>query len=417
MKKIILTIFVVFTFVNSTFASSGGSLYSRYGIGDLYLPQSGLHLSLGGYGSSLYNSRYLNLVNPAALTSIKNTRFGAGLNTNISFLDDGNASAVYSHVKFQGFQIAFPVKETWGIGFMMGMTPYSVVNYDVVNNVKEANTALATSKEMFKGTGGISKLFFGFSYLLPGDISFGASLNYFSGDIRYQSSFTYSNTSKFFDSNFTSEYKFRGMGGSLGLISPDFAKVFKMKDVSNFRLGFSYEFNGKINTDTAIVTKTVIGTNSSSIGRDYTVLPSKLSMGLNLTISDKYLLVLDYTYQPWSKFELNGIKSNSLQDLTRYSLGFEVGEQTRRFASFWELVKYRGGLSYEQSQYKINGTGINQIGIHAGISFPLGQENSIDLGFMYGIRGDNTSGLIRENIFQATISLNFGEFWFIRREW
>ena len=46
----------------------------------------------------------------------------------------------------------------------------------------------------------------------------------------------------------------------------------------------------------------------------------------------------------------------------------------------------------------------------------LGSENSIDIGLMYGIRGTNDSNLAKENIIQASFSLNFGELWFIRRE-
>ncbi len=40
----------------------------------------------------------------------------------------------------------------------------------------------------------------------------------------------------------------------------------------------------------------------------------------------------------------------------------------------------------------------------------------MDIGLMYGIRGTKDSNLAKENIFQASFSLNFGELWFVRRE-
>ncbi len=68
------------------------------------------------------------------------------------------------------------------------------------------------------------------------------------------------------------------------------------------------------------------------------------------------------------------------------------------------------------TQYTFKGEDINQFGVHTGISFPLGFDNSIDVGLMYGIRGTTNQNLLKENIFQATFSVNFGELWFVRQD-
>jgi hypothetical protein len=394
--------------------ASGGSLYTRYGIGDLNHSGSAIQLSLGGLGIALNDSRYINTHNPATLFDIKDTRFGAGVSSNTSFLNDGVTDATYSHVKFSGFHIAFPIKESLGMGFILGMAPYSVTNYNVINSV---NSSIGDNfDETFEGAGGISKVFLGVSYLLPADIAFGATFDYYTGNVQYKSSYSYVDSSGLFDSYFIDEYKYKGLGVTLGLESPDLSKVFGINEITNFRLGATYEISGAINTTNSVLARTTIGDKIFKSSDIETNLPAKLGIGLNLTLSDKYLLILDYLYQPWSKYEQNNQKSEYLRDLTRYSLGFELGQQTKRFATFWELVKFRGGLSYEQSQYEIGVEGINQIGFHTGISIPLGLENSIDIGLMYGIRGTTDFNLLKENILQASFSLNFGELWFVRRE-
>ena len=289
------------------------------------------------------------------------------------------------------------------------------MKYDVINNLNEGTDNEV--EERFDGSGGISKIFFGISALLPLDIAVGATFDYYTGNVQYRSSYTYNQSADLFNSLYVNEYKYKGLGTTIGLQSPDLSSLLNIEEISNLRIGASYEISGPINTDTAIVVRTSVGENTFESDRFKTYIPPKLALGLNFTINNKYLVVLDYLYQPWSKFEHNGLISDDLRDLSRYSIGFEIGEQTKRFATFWELIKLRGGLSFEQSQFEIGNEAINLFGVHGGISFPLGLENTIDIGFMYGMRGTTKMNLTKENIFQVSISLNFGELWFIRRDW
>jgi len=413
MKKKIYLLLITILLSSQIFAS-GGSLYSRYGIGDLYFSSSAMSLSLAGPGTSLISGKYVNISNPATLYDIKNTKFGFGLNANIAFIDDGVNKAQYSHVRFSGFQIAFPIKESYGIGFIFGLTPYSIVNYEVKNIVD--NDVFDDYLEEYQGSGGISKLFFGISYLLPLDIAIGATFDYYSGNISYKSSFTYADSSNLTNPYYILDNKYKGLGSNIGIESPDLAPIFGFENISNFRIGITYEISGALKTDSTILAFTSLGEKSFESGVGETKIPQKLSFGLNLTINENYLLVFDYLYQPWSKFKQNGYESGYLKDLSRYSIGFEIGKQAKRFASFWELIKYRGGLSYEQSHYQLFGVAIDQFGVHAGISFPIGMENTIDIGLMYAIRGTTNSNLSKENILQTSFSLSFGELWFERRD-
>ncbi|MEE9429885.1 MAG: hypothetical protein V3V16_02525, partial [Melioribacteraceae bacterium] len=244
----------------------------------------------------------------------------------------------------------------------------------------------------------------------------GATFEYYTGNTQYSSNIDFNSSSKLLNSTFNTSYNYKGLGTTLGILSPDFAKLFTINNLSDFRFGATFSTIGKLNTDSSFTALTSIGENKIKYGSSKTKLPSTLGFGLSFKYNGNYLFSLNYLNQNWSKFERNGVVQANLQDLKKYSFGVEYSKELKKFGSFWELVKYRGGLSFEQSQFAINGNGIDQLGFHAGISFPLGISNSIDFGLMYGVRGTTENNLLKENIIQASVSLNFGELWFVRRE-
>lgn len=407
-----LKIFLIFLSIGNIFAS-GGTIYTRYGVGDLYYYNTAAKLSLGGVGTAILNNDLLNLNNPATWGSITDTKLGLNLITNYSSISSNSSSTNFSEVKFSGFQLGLPVERDLGIGFVFGFTPYSTINYDISNKYLqgEVNSYI----QDFKGAGGLSKIFFGFSTLLPFNFSVGATFEYYTGNSKYETQIVYDDSSDFTDSYFTSELKYKGLGSTLGFLTPNLSNIFGNEIIKNFRLGLSYEIGTKLNTDSSSYATTSLGKKVFGSKSFKSEIPAKLSAGLYLSLS-KFNIILDYVNQPWSEFVQNDKKMLNLKDMNRYSLGIEYDQQVKKFATFWELVKYRFGLSYEQTQYTFNGEDINQIAVHSGISFPLGTENSIDLGLMYGIRGTTNNNLLKENIFQATFSINFGELWFVRQD-
>lgn len=407
-------ILIIILIVSSQVFASGGSVYSRYGLGDLYSSFSAKNLSMGGLGTSMMDNKYVNLINPATWSSISNTNFGAGINSQMLFQSNNSDNAIYNNVRFLGFHVGLPVQKDLGISFVAGVTPYSHVNYSVKNSV--TSELLGNYDEEFDGEGGISKLFFGTSYSFPFDLSLGAEFNYYTGNLSYKSSFLFSTDSDLTNSVFLTQNKIRGLGFTFGLESPDISKILGTEIINNLRIGLSYELASNINSDTSLTIISSLGETQITSGNSKIDLPSKLNLGLSFILNEKYLFALDYLYQPWSNFNEHKYSQQNLQNLSIFSFGFEIAQNLNKYASFWELVKYRGGLSYEQSQIAIGGEGLKQFGIHAGISFPLGLKNSIDLGFMYGLRGTAGPNNFSENIFQTSVSLNFGELWFIRRE-
>ncbi len=409
-KKSVIALFLLISF---ELIAQSNSVYTRYGLGDMQFASSAQNFAVSGFGFAVGDYKYINSSNPATLSFLNTTRFEASVVTTGASVSDNISNAIYSKTKFNGFLLGFPLQKDYGIGFVLGIVPYSDVNYKVTKTSESEE--FGTYSTEFVGNGEISKLYFGISYKLPYEFALGATFEYLLGNNDYSSALKFDN-SEFTNSNFNYNYKYRGLGTTIGFLTPDIARIFELKHFSDLRLALTYNIFGKLNTDTTFSSLTSIGNNEIKNGSTKTNLPEQFGFGLSFKYNSKYRINLDYFYQPWKNFGANSLNINNLQDIKRYSLGMEYSKASKKFGSFWELVKYRGGLSYEQTQYTIKGNSINQLSFYGGISLPLGIKNSIDIGIMYGMRGNTDNGLTKENIIKAVFSLNLGELWFVRRE-
>ncbi len=412
----IKNLILVFLTLPAFIFAQGGSTYTQYGLGDLNHSFSARRLAIGEFGAALSDYNNLNSLNPAAWSNLTLTRFEAGYQFRSTAISNKAVSARYNESSFSGFKFGFPLERDYGISLVIGLVPYSTVNYEVVKEDVNSNVAPDGVSRTFNGEGGLSRLFVGSSYKLPFDFSLGASFEYYTGKIDYNSAIRFVNQSNFVNTSFLNSYKYEGIGYSVGLISNDFADLMGMEKIDELRLGFAFSYVSDLKTDTSLSAATSIGTKFIESATVKTNLPYRFDAGLSFRFNKRFLFLFDYFYQNWSDYQFNSTASPFLQDQKIYSFGFEFSEPPDQFSTFWEQIMFRGGLSYEQTQYLINGQGINQYSVYAGFSVPLSIENSFDVGFQYGIRGTKENNLLKENIFKTTFSLSFGELWFVRKE-
>ncbi|MDP3830012.1 MAG: hypothetical protein Q8Q47_02005, partial [Ignavibacteriaceae bacterium] len=373
---------------------------------------SARNFGLGELGTALEDKDFINGFNPAAWNRISLTRVEFGSLFSGSFVSDQNSSNYYSGMDFNGFAMAIPISEKNGIGIVFGLQPFSKVNYQV-NNITGGISA-DDFNTLYSGEGGISKLFFGSSYRLPFDLSIGAELDYYFGNLVYKSEITFpnsSNTSALFEKS----YKTKGLGGTLGLITPDLNQFLKLGDVKSIKFGIAYSFTSKMNTDSAYFTTTSYTKDTTAQGLTNSEIPSRLNLGLVINVNKYSSINVDYLIQRWSKYSFGNVLGPNLQDVNKVSAGFEYRVNPDGI-SFTDLLIWRFGLSYEQTPFRINGNSISQFSASAGVSLPMGRENTIDLGIRYAMRGLKENGLVKENILGLNVSLSFGELWFLRQD-
>lgn len=400
--------FLAVVILNSCIYAQGGSVYSRFGVGELYFNSAAKKNSIGELGTSLFDNSYLSSWNPASWTGLQFTRFSASADYNGIHMSGNSGSAYYSEIEFTGFMFAFPVSYKNGITISGGLTPYSKMQYEVKDNY---DTAGGYNFE-YQGNGSLSKLYLGGSYRFPFDLSIGLSLNYYLGNYNYFSRLKYSNG--YSNSEFNDNLKMRGLGLSIGLISPDLAKGAGVQAVKDFRLGVMLDLPATLEGDSILTAIGSIENVAVNVEGFDVELPMRFSAGLSFIYDDNYQFILDYLYQPWSEYKFNGYHDNEITDFHKFSLGVASVRKTNSLdESFWEHMSLRGGLSYELMQYDIAGERLKEFSIFGGFSIPLGRENNIDISLQYGMRGSKNNNLLEEKIFKVGATLSFAELWFV----
>jgi hypothetical protein len=412
--KIYKIIFFLVVYSTVLFSQSS-STYTRYGIGDINYTYSARSLGLGQTGVATLNQGFVELLNPASWASLQLTRIEFSLVLNGVQLTDNSKSALYTDGEFKGFTFAFPISNKLGIGFASGLLPYSRISYNVVQSNTTNETLSSDYTETYEGDGGLSRLFMGASVNIPFDWIFGATLEYYFGKRTYSSTITIDDQT-FLPSEYELDYRSTGFGTTVGLISQNFAGLFNSESISNLRIGVSVNLLSDLDTDTSLTINPTNVADTIYSGKTQMSVPMRITAGLSLQLSDVYSFNLDYIYQPWSQYSVAGVTSSFLRDVNKIGFGFEYSPKRSIGRNTWELIKWRAGVSYEQTQYIINGTGINQISIFGGLTFPLGFSDALDLGLEFSQRGTLKANLIEENFFRINIGISFGELWFQRVE-
>ncbi|MCK9279119.1 MAG: hypothetical protein M0P71_00620 [Melioribacteraceae bacterium] len=411
MKKLYIILLVISFSVN---AFAQGSVYSKFGLGEVRSNMFARSLGLGSQGIGFYDNDYLSVVNPASLFKIRLARFESGAQVNSYSIKDDNNSSFYSGTKFSGMQLAFPVEKDLGIVISAGLVPYTDINFEISTI---DNTPIIDPHTIdFKGNGGLSRLFIASSYKLPFDFIIGASFDYFVGRSEYSTEIKFDTKSTFHDASFRKDYSYEGIGGTFGLLTSDLSHIFGTDVISDFRIGAVFGTGSSLRTDTVSNTDSQLGLMAGAEGVTYTELPIKYGLGFSFKIYKDYSILFDYMQENWSDYKYNDRNVSELKNSSSFSTGFEYKNAAPSAGSFWEQAMYRGGLSYETTNLELNGEAIDQFSLFAGASLPLGLDSYIDLGLQYGMRGTTNNKLLSENFLRFSVSLTLGELWFLRQD-
>lgn len=413
--KLILYALVFLILENHSLFAQSSSSYTRFGLGDPNYSYSVRRMGMGNLGISVADVDFISIANPASLYRLGKTRIEFSLSYNGIFLANSSQKNYFADTDFGGFLVGVPISSDYGIGASFGLVPVSNVSYKVLENYTSSNSLIGDYKIEYTGNGGLSKVYFGTSYSLPFDLSIGASFDYLFGNINYNSYVEFI-TSSSFASKYEKNYRYRGIGGTFGVISPDIAKLLELNSISDFRLGMTFNLFSNLNSDTLYLAKSIVGIDTVSMGTQEVSIPLRFSVGTSFVLNKKYLFSFDYSSQAWSKYSVNNSFSSVLQDAYKISFGFEYRPIRELGLTFWEQVMLRAGLSYEQTQYFIYEKGINQYSVSLGASLPLSYENSLDIGLVYAKRGTTDTSLLKEDVIKLGIGFSLGELWFLRQD-
>jgi len=415
MKSIRITIVAALFLLASAVgtAGSGGSGYSRYGIGDLRSFADAQLMGMGSAHIAVLSPGLLDELNPAAWARIARTRFTISTLYEGFSSSDAVSSAYLSQLTFSGAAIAIPIAPSSGIVASIGVTPYSRINYDVITPVTFGATTYTTE---YVGSGGISLAYLGTSWSMGSDLHVGGKLNYYFGTLNYTTKQLFADL-QFANAEVLRATTLHGFGLTFGAIYSGFKRVLGLPEPNTLNLGVVVSTTSYL---TGSDERFYAYNTGALLTRDTVALPDRtvripLAIGTGLSYAnDRLLLAADWYYQNWSRFaDPTGAE---IRDSHRFGAGAELIPKKDQAAPYTQRMAYRFGAFYNASYYALRDEAINEFGLTAGFGLPVVGDTRLNVGAEYAFRGTTEKQLQKDKILRISITLSGSELWFLRPE-
>lgn len=421
---------------SAVYAADGGSNndyspFSKYGIGSLNKVGTAYSRSMGGVGVAGRDNRYINVLNPAAVTARDSLSFMADFSVGekSSFYKQDTKKSISNTFNITNFCMSFPIWKS--SAFMLGISPFSSVAYTVMD--KTADGYMGNTTQLYSGMGSLYQLYFGAGATFWKRLSIGAQFNYYFGNLEKYTSSTPSS------SQYRSLYSgikmpLQGFGGKFGIqYEQPIGKKDKLIVGATYRLstsllgvdrqggnnGYIMELATAVQSDIA---DTLI---NNSIAMDGVNIPQEFAVGISYRHADKWNVEVNYTRSDWTKSGMDGKTGFGVDNFSStiaqsWNAGFEITPNRSDIRYYMKRCSYRVGGYYNVEYYKYKNMPISSYGITLGITMPVfrwlnGVTLGLDLGRRTPMGSDNMK--IKENYLGVNVSLNVFDIWFIKPQY
>ena len=358
--------------------------YSIFAVGDLASPGTAYNKSMGGVGVAGRSNRFLNPINPAAVTARDSLAFMA----DFSLLQDnkifrqGDSRSASNTMNMSGCIISFPIWKSSAM--MLGIMPYSDVGYDygyiftdpdIIGNV--GNVAYTAS-----GKGSIYQIFASAGVTFWRRLSLGAEFIYHFGKIEKTFAETFS----------TASYNGASNGHTIQVTAPagKFGLQFEQPIGARGTLvvGATYKTAAQLHGDVTSY-RFSTGTAASDTlyfkqGAPGVSLASEKGAGISYRYRDKLTIEADYTRSDWRGTGMDGregftgnqiagqgisVFTTTLSESWRAGVEFVPNRNDIRY--YYRKIAYRAGAYWKNEYYLLDNNKISAYGITLGATLPV----------------------------------------------
>ena len=406
-------------------ADSQYSPYTVFGVGDLYTQGTSYDKSKGGVGIASRNVRFINYLNPAAVTArdTLSFMFDFGLLSENKVFEQNKLKSANNTFNINDIVFSVPIYKK--LAFMGGITPFSTVAYDFSHDIVDPSIIGRTGniKYSAEGNGSLYQIFGDLGYEVINGLSIGVGAMYIFGNIdkNTQMGFT-DETYRTIDSGY--KLQLNAMAVNFGVqwekrLSPSLTMV----------LGATYRPRTKLKgyvTDFQYATvssvRDTIRNNVDTLGHiGRAKLGDELGIGIAIRGNNKWSVELDYTRSDWGSTGMdtevgfanvgNSVFSTGVSQSWR--AGFEIVPNRNDIRYFMRRCSYRAGAYYNTSYYKLDGSTIGRAGITLGMTIPVFRwYNGLSVGVDLGQKGNLDGNKTRERYALVTIGFNIHDLWF-----
>lgn len=397
-----------------------GSTYSYYGLGmpnDYRAPNAA---GMNVIGTSVYDMRISSTANPAILGTNRYTNINGGFNVTGYEMSDDVSSVSQTHIESSQLQMSFPVLRD-RLGVSASILPetsynFSLSSQDSLSAVESPSGSTLRYDTETVASGGLNRIEIGVGYRVAPRTYIGIAPAFYFGTLSQRIDLSFDDDD-FEPVNFSRNTSHTGWGGRVGFLQI-IPGVINPTDILS--VGISASLPVSLDAERRFETELDDGENvrlPNSKETRTVEYPLDLSAGLTYVLSDNFKVSSDVLYQNWSNYEPFEAQGNvTYIDRFRTGLGAEItGHNPNTPPSFFGDLIYRAGISYDSGSIEINDNRINTYRASVGIGIPTSdRSSSLNINFDYGVRGTQSDGLIREEIFELRVSFNLSELMFFR---
>lgn len=411
------------------------SPYSIYGVGDISKEGTAYNKSMGGVGIATRNRRFINYLNPAAVTARDSLAFMAdfGISEKNTLYRQGDIKSAKNTFNIYDLILSFPIWRS--SAFMVGITPFSDVGYDFSRVETDKNIIGNTGNITYSsyGKGSVYQAFIGAGATFWKRLSVGAEMIYYFGNIDKVTNMDYTNSS-YRSVNSGHDLTVRGVTGKFGLqyeqrlggnVSMIVGATYRMKtNVKGYSTSYRFANQSSV-SDTLSYKVDTLAQNNIGFG-------DELGVGLSIKGGEQWSVEFNYLRSDWTKsgFEsVGGFSSVSSRPNTQnavfsstvsqsFRVGFELVPNRNDIRYYFKRCSYRAGFYYDKSYYKLNGENVNNMGITIGVTLPVFRwYNGISIGVDFGQRASTRNNMIREQYVMFNLGFNIHDIWFQKTQY
>ena len=413
------------------FAQSGEygsySPYSIFGVGNLAGSPSAYVSGMAGTGIASRNHRYLNTLNPAAVSvrdSLALMIDFSVFNTNTIYTQTYGGVTRHSAnnaTNIGGFSISFPIWDD--LAGYLGLRPYSSVGYTFSVNSADADTGVVT--QTHSGIGSLYNFYGGLSHNFANRFSIGAEADYIFGKLEkeFVQDFASSGYNEAQTNHTLTLNSFTGKFGAQ--YEQPIGKDFKLSLGATYTMrswlhGFN---NGDYYSAGSVQNLTLPESYADTLrGASGIALAGELGLGITLNFRNKLRASFDYTRSDWRNSGMDSAKGFAVSDAQQsfensvresFKLGFEYVPNISDVRYFYKRMAYRAGAYFNNEYYTVAGRPVNSAGITIGATLPVFRwYNGLSVALDIGQRGPFSGNLVRENYVKISVGVNLFDIWF-----
>ena len=406
--------------------ANSGSFYSGIGFGSPADVQSPYSMGMGLSGVSNFSGYISNISNPGQWGLLNFSQGTISVKVDQIRASDLNSTAKNSIFAIESFHFAFPILRG-KLGGSLSVTP--LIRSDFRQQQRGFFPTPGVPDESIEylinttGSGGVNRFELGLGYKLNNYISLGYGFSANVLSLNEDVSPIFSDL-QFLPTEFEREIEGYDIGHRFGLYAFK-GNLFKEEDQLSF--GISLQLPISISADRYVTAfqivdnrRTQLNLNENSPNNSGNVeLPLEINTGLTYNFSRFTNITTEVLIQNWSdaEFTFNDTQQSYFSNRVKTGLGFQYHPyRADRSSGFFSNFKYSTGVSYDTGHLTIHNEDIETIMLSAGLGIISNRSaSSIDVSLQYGIRGTESSNLVKENIWGFKISLNLAEFMFVRQ--